>query len=205
MRTHLIHGFNVRDNGGKTTGALAEFLRGEVIEHPYGWGRFPLMLPRLFFVGDTNRRAISRIADSIQDGDFIIAHSNGCLIAWELCIMLPGKIAGVVCVNPSMRGDTTWPIDVPVLCLYNSRDWVVQLGRAWSRLVSLGGFHFHGWGAAGRYGFWGLPPGSDQIDVAEHRQFPSTGHSAIFKPPVLVFWATVIRRWCALTRARQGA
>lgn len=187
MTTWLIHGFNVSDGGRGSIGKLERFLSGHVVRFSYGW-------TGLFRLRFTNKQAVRALLRLVKPGDVLIGHSNGALICWEVAEQMGDALGGVVVINPAMRRDTLWAKGVKVLCIYNSKDWVVQLGRAWSRLVSLGGITPHGWGAAGRYGFTHDKKVLHMDSADDHWSFPVAGHSMIFKRPALPYWAKLIRQ-----------
>lgn len=189
MRIHLIHGFNVWDGGVATVGRLAPYLElggNRILHHDYGW----VGLLRLRW---RNEQATRRIRPFVRDGDVLIGHSNGCLVAWEL-IEAGVRPGAVICIQPALRRDTPWPPGLPVLCLYNDRDWAVILGRAWGRFISVANpfRERHGWGAAGRYGF-------DQAGITNRDTrrgpCPAEGHSGIFEPPPLQCWGLALHDW----------
>lgn len=184
MTTWVVHGFNVSDGGRGSVGRLLPYLpNARMID--YGWSG-------LVGLPCANARAVRQILSVIRPGDSIVAHSNGCLIAWQVAQIVP--LASVVCINPALRRDTEWPDGLPVLCLYNSTDWVVQLGRAWGRLTDWDGIRAAGWGAAGRYGFTsGQPLVKCWDTAATYWKFPVSGHSGIFKFPH--YWGRRIGRW----------
>lgn len=188
MAVHLIHGFNVSDGGKNTVRKLEPFIPGMEKAHDYGW-------TGLLFLKCNNAEAVRQIEAKIQPGDILIGHSNAGLIIWELAQKHADNLAGVILINPALRRDTIWPEGLHVMCLHNSTDWVVQLGRMWARLVSLGGLRFHGWGAAGRYGFDQKSETLSNWDTASNMWSVRTeGHSGIFKEPSLSHWGKIIAR-----------
>lgn len=192
MTVYLLHGFNVGDGGKNTIARLEPYLPGTEVLHAYGW----VGLIRLRCV---NARTVQELEREVQPGDVVIGHSNGCLIAWELSRRV--HLGAVVCINPALRRDTLWSSDTPVLCLHNSTDWVVQLGRWWGRLTSLGGIRPHGWGAAGRYGFDPQENVACWDTAAPYWPHPVKGHSGVFKDPeALAYWGHAIAGWLALAR-----
>lgn len=193
MLSHLIHGFNVLDGGKDTVVRLTPYLElggHKTKAHDYGW-------VDMFRLRCRNDEAVQRIAPHVRPGDILVGHSNGCLVAWRL-IQEGVRPGAVVCIQPALRRDTPWPEDLPVLCLYNERDWVVILGRAWSRFVSVVNpfRNRHGWGAAGRHGF-------DQESVTNLDTLkgptPAEKHSGIFRKPALQYWGMRIHDWLHLT------
>ncbi len=190
MATWVIHGFNVRDGGKGSVDRLTAYLEKPVRNCDYGW-------TNLITLRCVNARTVNRMARLVKPGDVLIGHSNGALIAWEIAQRVQG-LAGVAVINAAMRRDTLWPKGLPVLCLHNSTDWVVQLGLMWSRLVSAGGYlHPHGWGAAGRYGFTtGQPMVSNWDTAMDYWKHPVKGHSGMFQTPEDArYWGTLINAW----------
>lgn len=193
MKTHLIHGFNVSDGGKDTTMRWRDFFPGPVV-HDYGWTGLLMLRWR-------NRRVVDELTKQVNSSDILVGHSNGALICWQIAQRVQPRC--VVVVNPAMRRDTEWPEHLPVLCLYSSQDWVVQLGRMWSRLVSLGGIRPHGWGAAGRYGFTVGQPLVYNFDMANPGwPEPVTSHSGAFDGG---YWGYLAGQWAVYTSAREKA
>jgi pimeloyl-ACP methyl ester carboxylesterase len=189
MTTYLIHGFNIRDGGRKTVGRLAPYLTGDIELFDCGW-------TFVFGLAATNRAAIDQLLQKIKPGDSIVAHSNGCLIAWEITQRIGDNLDSVVCINPALRRDTLWPPAVRVLCISNHTDWVVQLGRWWGRLYPIDGVACQGWGAAGRYGFTAHQGSVDNWDSAEwYWEKPVTGHSGLFRQSAVGYWGSLINIW----------
>lgn len=187
MTTWVVHGFNVWDGGEGSVGALLPFIDDGRL-HSYGW-------TGLVGLPCANSRAVRSLLETIEPGDSIVAHSNGSLIAWQTAQIVP--LSAVVCINPALRRDTVWPDSLPTLCLHNSTDWVVQLGRVWGRLTDWDGVKAAGWGAAGRYGF---TQGQDNVKnwdtAAPYWGRPVAGHSGMFKEPRdAEYWGGLIRSW----------
>lgn len=187
MTTWIVHGFNVSDGGDGSINRLSPYLSPPIQEYSYGW-------TGLLGLSCANARAVRGLLDRIRPGDSIVAHSNGCLIAWQIAQIMGADLRSVVCINPALRRDARWPADVPVLCLANSTDWVVQLGRVWGRLFPLDGIQAQGWGAAGRYGFTSGQPSVTNWDSAmDWWGSPVRGHSGIFREPE--YWGGIIDAW----------
>lgn len=199
MTTWLLHGFNVSDGGDDSVARLAPFLAGDIQVHDYGW-------TGLIGLHCANRRAVRALLAKVKPGDRIVAHSNGCLIAWQLAEIMGADLAAVVCINPALRRDTKWRPGVPVLCLHNSTDWVVQLGRIWGRLFPLDGVAAQGWGAAGRYGFTGPARNVANWDTAmDWWIYPTRGHSGVFKRGAAGYWGGLIQAWLSHVRPQRTA
>lgn len=191
MTVHLIHGFNVSDGGRGSVGRLQPHIPGAEIAHDYGWAG-------LVGLRCKNQKAIREILPKIKQGDVLIGHSNGALICWELARRLKGKLGAVIVINPAMRRDALWPAGLPVLCLSNTDDWIVTLGRAWGRLASVGGLAPHGWGAAGRYGFTTGQKNVKSWNTANPLVWGDnavSGHSALFSDDKVAYWGSRITEW----------
>ncbi|WP_163557570.1 hypothetical protein [Halomonas sp. NO4] len=191
MRAHLNHGINVSDGGKGSVGSLTPYFEEsghDAILHSYGWVGFLRVRWR-------NETATQAIRPHVHDGDVLVGHSNGCLIAWEL-IEAGVKPSAVICIQPALRRDTLWPDDIPVLCLYNQADWAVSLGRMWGRFASVANpfRDIHGWGAAGRHGFTRGQANVTNWDT-DIEEFPARGHSGVFRRPALFYWAPNIVGW----------
>lgn len=195
-RVILIHGFNVWDGGAATIDTLAPglFSQGyrvltEIAD--YGWTG-PFCLRR------KNELMVSRLMEIIQPGDTLIAHSNGCLLAWML-VEAGAPVSKVICIQPALRKDTLWREDVKVLCIFNNKDWVVRFGaRWWSRFSSVARpwKDRHGWGSAGYHGFT-----AGQANVTQWNSnrppAPVKGHSNLFVMPELAYWEQQKWEWLA--------
>lgn len=188
---HLIHGFNVSDNGAKTVKKMQPYL-SDSISHAVG-------MIGLLDLRCRNAAVVKRLAPLIAGEDILIGHSNGCLIIWRL-IEAGVKPKAIVLINPALRRDTKFPNDIPVLCLHSSGDNVVQFGRMWSRLTSLGGLTPHGWGAAGRYGLTSQQKNVESVDIGEsYWKHTVRSHSGIFREPAVEYWGGFVKGW--LSRA----
>lgn len=201
MTVHLLHGFNVADGGRQSIGALKPHLDDAglaCVMHDYGWTG-PLRLRW------RNRRTVDDLLNMVRPGDVVAAHSNGALIAWQL-VRAGAPLAAVVVIQPALRRDTWWPPGLPVLCVYNRADWIVELGRVWSRLVTrITPGRPHGWGAAGRHGFTRGQPHVRNLRTDSPALKPVVrGHSAIFDPDdeAAAFWRARIVRW--VRRREEG-
>ena len=224
MTTWVIHGFNVSDGGKGSVGKLVPHLPGRVELYDYGW-------TGLLSLRCRNRQVVSDLLKRIKPGDILIGHSNGGLICWELAARLRDKLAAVVVINPALRRDARGPDDLPVLCIHNSTDWVVQLGRIWGRLVTpgdgwedyalnlatkgkwraVGRAHQmlniapHGWGAAGRYGFTTSQAGKSVTNwdsAMEWWDGGVKGHSGVFDKPE--YWGRMITAWLDAVEELHG-
>jgi hypothetical protein len=201
VNAHLLHGFNVSDGGSGSVDKLAPFFTVNgvpVVDHNYGW-------VGLLGLRRRNQRTVQRILPTIKQGDVLLAHSNGCLIAWEL-VEAGAPLAAVICVQPALRKDTVWRPDVQVLCLHNDEDWVVSLGRMWGRFASVANpwRDRHGWGAAGRHGFTSGQPNVTNWNTGIGPA-PAEGHSGIFETAPVLYWGPRIYHWAEVHHLEAAA
>lgn len=191
MKAHFFHGFAVKDGGKNTTDKLIPYFKQqgfEIVEHDYGW-------VWLFRLRNRNKKVVEQALPQIEEGDVLVCHSNGCLIGWEL-IEAGAPAKAIICIQPALRKDTIWKAGVKVLCTYNDKDWVVNLGRMWGRLVSVANpfRDAHGWGAAGKYGFTSNQPHVYLWDLDVPPK-PAPGHSTVFKDSPVSFWGPQLAEW----------
>lgn len=188
MRVHLIHGFNVNDGGAGTVGNLGPYFPTHVL-HKIGF-------IGLINLRCRNREIVRYLMERVAPGDVLVGHSNGALICQRL-VEAGVKPRAIVLINPALRRDTKFPEGVPVLCLYSDGDMTVQLGRMWSRLVSLGGIRAHGWGAAGRYGLTEQQPSVKNVNMNSriYGSNRASGHSTALKFPFVKYWGPFIKNW----------
>ncbi len=149
MRALLVHGFNVRDGGHKTTDRLRTPLEEkgyEVSELDYGW--FGLLRVR------RRNKTVAKILASLWwDYDLIIGHSNGCAI-----IHLAGNLLKrtqdhtqapqVVFLNPALNAKAEIPASVveKVYVYFSQNDKSTWMSK-W--------LPWHVWGEMGKIGFLG--------------------------------------------------
>jgi len=165
---HIVHGFNVFDDGKETIDRLIPHLEKhgfDIIEHDYGWR---------FFLGVRflNQWTANKIADIVQEGDIGVGHSNGCDILYRASIDC--EFAGLVFINPALDSDTG-PLSDWTHVYYNEDDSATETAK-W--------IPFHNWGAQGNTGY----TGEDQTVTNYSEKYtvglPSiSGHSTVFKSP----------------------
>jgi hypothetical protein len=162
---HLVHGFNIRNGGSKTTDKLRPYLEKEgyrVDDQDYGY--FSLLKVRYL-----NDNVARDIAEDVKEGDIGIGHSNGCEILTETADY-GAPFRGLVFINPALDVDRTirnhhlrW-----VHVYYNPDDSAVWWAeRLW----------FHPWGQMGRVGYWGKDKRYKNYNCS---QYGVVGHSTFF-------------------------
>lgn len=101
------------------------------------------------------------VAQHARDGDVIVAHSFGCLRAWNAHKVRDFR--AVICIAPAMSHKSQWRYPERVFCYWSPKDWAVRIG---SKLL------LHPFGPAGTRGFI-------QDGVTNIRE--ECGHSAYFR------------------------
>ena len=129
------------------------------------------------------RENIDRVQAAMQEGDHVVAHSNGCRLAWEC--MEAGLLFGVVSLfSAALDACITFrPCRYSrILNFHNPRDRALFYGSL------LPG---HRWGGMGRGGYRGV---SRRILNMELRDTSSMGHSHWFEPAHLHWCAELVKR-----------
>lgn len=148
MKLTLVHGFNVKDKGTRTTDTLApyaeEFFEVDKDEGDYGY--FNLFAIRLFNRKQRDK-VIFRLAQAFATSDVIITHSNGAYFT-TLALGLLGdnfnKTKTVVHISPALNSSTPIPDAVKAqLVLYTPHDgWVKAASylplNPWGRMGARG-------------------------------------------------------------------
>lgn len=173
---HLVHGFNVSDDGASTLDRIRTFLMERdftIVEHDSKWKRG--LFRDLLSVRFGNSKRAERLAQCLQPDDYVFCHSNGSTVAFMACWLLsqinPENRVRLVLFNPALDADSPVPPAVSnVLCFHTSSDKVVWLSK-W--------LQWHRWGEAGRVGL----QGSSKVENVSYESLGlhGMGHSGIFK------------------------
>jgi len=171
LKTHrkpvcfILHGFNIRDGGEKTTGKLLQVIHDlgyQPKEFEYGWLGFAGA--RLF--SNNLARVLARIS---EPGDIAIGHSNGCNIINQ-ALRHGAHFERVLYVAPALDSGTPLPAQVQeAIVLHSNHDWIVWLASF---------LPFHPWGRMGYSGYRGPDERYRNIDCTNW----SFGHSDYFRP-----------------------
>ncbi len=139
---HLLHGFNVRDQGLRTVGQVRdEFEEVGYTVRSLTYGYFFRARVRL-----CTRGVAKMLACLAPPGSVLIAHSHGCLTAVQ-AVEEGAKYSYLVLVNPALNRGCRFPSTLKhVDVWYSPHDRAVMLARwiPWSR-----------WGDMGRVGYKG--------------------------------------------------
>ena len=175
-RVILIHGFNVRDGGAGTVLTLRPYFEAagyRVKEYRYGFTWF-------FGVRMMARRFARILYDLCDDGDVIVAHSHGCLLAM-IAAEMDAQFRHMVFINPALDRNTPLPAGIPRLDVwYSPSDGPVRLAR-W--------LPWHRWGDMGATGYRGTWDKRVHSHDMEHG-FPVSvnSHSGVFAEPALSYF-----------------
>ena len=167
-KIYLIHGFNVSDEGKTSTGTLRPLLEmsgHDVSEIHYGWfGRLRVRL--------CNKSVARTVADLVEPGSYVIAHSNGATIAL-LAAKYGAPFKGVILINPALNSQLEVPHVEKVHVFYAPSDPWTKIARYIPASIwgSQGATGYTGPDEAGRYTQTNL----DKLTGAE------VGHSGIFE------------------------
>lgn len=183
MKVHFIHGIHTSDRDN-VTARLAQTFRDrgfKTMVRSYGYA---LALTTGLTNWLNNRRA-KKLSALIDDGDCVVAHSNGCAIAY-LIQREYKPLSAVILIQPALDNWRTFDNTDKVLVLYNKKDDVVGL--------SMLGF-CSAWGDMGRDGYKGILGNVEQWDTEAPPYLipPYSGHSGIVDK--LEAWANALASW----------
>lgn len=176
-RVILIHGFNVRDGGAGSILTLAPYFEAA----GYRVKRFRYGFTFLLGVRFLCRRFARLLYDMAEDGDIVVAHSNGCLIAM-MAAEMDAEFSHMVFLNPALDRDCPLPAGVGRLDVWHSPSDLAVRAARW--------LLFHRWGDMGAIGYRGLHDKRIR-SFNKERDFPisSRGHSDVFTEPRLSYFA----------------
>lgn len=173
-RVILVHGFNVRDHGANTTLRLKPYFEHAgypVKSYSYGFTWF-------FGVRFMAKRFARILYDFADDGDIIVAHSHGCLLAM-IAAEMDAAFRHMVFINPALDRATPLPRHIPRLDVWHSPgDKPVALARWLPR---------HRWGDMGAVGYRGpADPRVTNFNKETDFDVSSREHSDVFTNPRLL-------------------
>lgn len=129
-RAHLVHGFNIFDEGKKTIAKLEPYFREHDLDvHIYSYGWLGLM--GVFFL---NPRVVEKLLPQVAPGDIAIGHSNGCLII-HMAARYGAPFRKVSYINPALTSKVPLADHVDgVDVWHNDGDHVVKFAT-WLRVL----------------------------------------------------------------------
>jgi hypothetical protein len=190
---HLIHGIHTQ--GPSLPERLAPFFAPTEVKYPdYGWilGLQTKMI---------NPIIVGTLLPYIGPDDVIVAHSNGCAIAYDL--MLMGiKIKGAVFINAALEQDIKRQSGVGWIDVYfNQGDDITEAARVAERF----GLVDKVWGEMGHAGYKGTDPLITNIDCGKTKDMPVVcGHSDLASVVNLPKWGPFVAKRIA-SHSTQGA
>jgi hypothetical protein len=132
----------------------------------------------------------------VAPGDVIVAHSNGCAIAYDL--MRRGtEVAGAVFINAALESNIARPAGCPWIVVYSNKgDEITEAAQIAQRL----GIVDPVWGEMGHSGYSGTDPQIPNVFCDKTPGMPVVkGHSDFFAPqtnlkPWSIYLAADIKR-----------
>lgn len=186
MTIFCVHGIHTSDKDN-VTAKLAPAFRQTCDEDVMVW-KYGYALALTTGLTDwLNERRAAKLASVFQPGDSIIAHSNGCAIAYLLQNAMP--IDRLILVQPALDSWRTFDNVRKVLVLRNDEDEVV--GAATLGFASA-------WGDMGKVGYTGELKNVEQWDTKAppHLLPPYSGHSGIVQDDKhRQRWSMALARW----------
>lgn len=170
MTIFFVHGIHT-DDSDNVTAKLAPAFRQVCDEEVMVWKYGYALALTTGLTDFLNGRRAAKLAKLIKLGDSIVAHSNGCAIAW----LLQGEhvpLDRLILVQPALDSWRTFDNVRKVLVLRNDEDEVVG--------ASTLGF-CSAWGDMGKRGYTGTLDNVEQWDTKAppHLLPPYAGHSGI--------------------------
>jgi len=183
----LVHGFNVKDSGKKTTDKLAPFLQSagyRVVELDYFWTG--LMGVRLCNKKIAN--VIAQMSHLAEGKVFAFGHSNGCAIL-QAASQFGAQFHQLVFINPALNRKAIVGRNVQYIHVWHSPS---------DRAVSISKFlPKHIWGNMGAVGYQGPDPRFFNYDKEDSglwtgphgKSYSSKSHSDVFNKENLGYFA----------------
>lgn len=168
---YLIHGFNVRDGGAKTTDLLGPLYRKagfRVKELDYGF-------TGLLRTKMCNRPVAKVLATTLIPGSLIVGHSNGCALIWRMA-RAGAKFDRAVLINPALDRRKTIDGAASVHVWHSPSDLATHMARL---------IPFSKWGNQGQVGYVGEDERYRNFNE-DHIVNKRVGHSGVFREPELL-------------------
>ena len=127
-KCHLVHGFNVKDGGKRTTDTLIPFLEGvgrAVIQHDYGFLEFIGVLRR-------NKEIAFKLSKLVTPGDIGVGHSNGCPILVKAARQ-GASFDMLILINPALDKNIVFPANIKEIHVIHSKHDKAVVTAKWSR------------------------------------------------------------------------
>ena len=179
-RCFILHGMNDWSSGRDNVDKLAPYLARagyRCINFDYGWRG-------LIGVRFGNGKLAQRLANLVQQGDSVVAYSNGADVAFRAAD-LGAPLKHITLIAPALDCDAAVANHVRTVNVWHSPSELP------TRLGAL--LPFHRFGAMGAYGYRGDDPRfknyNKERDFAERS---SRSHGDVFRPPLLGFFGPKI-------------
>ena len=146
---HLIHGFNVFDNGDGTINKLSPYLDKDVDlkPTPFGYGWIGLM--GAFFL---NPYFVRKLIPKVKPGDIGIAHSNGCVILY-MANVYGAPFSKLIFMSPALKSDLLIHDNIKsIAVMHTIHDNPVRFGKLLRHLIPWAPLGDALWGDMGAVG-----------------------------------------------------
>lgn len=174
-------------NGIRTDGSTSTDRLGRKLSEQ-GYRTFDVNYPRVsIFTARSRKRQLKNakiLKDSSNDGDVLIAHSYGCLLALR-AMELGAKFSHVFLFAPAMNVDFTFPYlgMTQLKVIHNPTDQAIKMGN-W--------LWFHDFGKMGRLGYKGPPDPRITNILDKNGKKGARNHSHYFNKDNIDAWARFI-------------
>jgi len=186
-RVHLVHGIHTAGQGVPIYRLLGHLVgAGFEVRYPdYGW--IAAVETRVL-----NPVIVDVLAAYIDEGDYLVGHSNGCAIIYDLLTRHEVKVGGVAFVNAALERTITRPAWCPWIDVYfNAGDEITEAAK----IAADVGIVDPAWGEMGHAGYEGPDPCITSIDCGATLGMPQvSGHSTFFLPEYLTAWGPYLAK-----------
>ena len=179
IKTVLVHGFNINDEGKHTVQKLLPALKrrhkGVVKNWAYGWfGLFSV----IFRNKSVAKGIKAYLEQSVwQTDNYAVGHSNGCAILVEAARQ-GCKFKRLLLINPALKVDTVFPDSIEsIVIVHTEADKPTRTARFFDRVPLVQLIVPNAWGAMGALGYQGK---ADKRVTNKDMSFVLEGHSDIF-------------------------
>jgi hypothetical protein len=175
-RVILIHGIHTQGQS-PVQGLIPYLTRYPVKYLDYGW--IAGLETRV-----VNPIIVGAVLPLIEPDDYIVGHSNGCAIAYDL-MNRGARMKGAVFINAALERNIVRPPWVPwIYVIYNAGDEITEAAKIGAAL----GLTDPVWGEMGHAGYSGR-----DVNIVNDNAGPEvSGHSDLFTPAHLAVWGPFI-------------
>jgi hypothetical protein len=180
-RVILIHG--IHTSGPAPIEGLIPYITRYPVKYPdYGW--IAGLETRI-----ANPIIVGSLLPFIEPDDYLVGHSNGCAIIYDL-MNAGARMKGAVFINAALEQNITRPAGVPwIHVIYNPGDEITEAAKLGAEL----GLTDPVWGEMGHAGYNGTDPMIPNTNAGPQ----VSGHSDLFTPSHLATWGPFVNNLLA--------